>query len=114
MIVFAVTTDNTLKKEWLDSAFIFCGIGYLSFFLFPIIIFQQKVIFREYSRKTMRGIIIVLFYSEIVLFLEFLFTIFLSKNTPLICFSNPGVMFSFSCFERILTKWDKKHKEVVP
>jgi hypothetical protein len=104
LLVFAIKTDNSVKREWTDTAFILCGIGYLSFILFPILIIQSKFIFRKHSLKITQGIIIVLFYSEIVLYLQFIITAFFSKNAILFCFANPGVMFMYSCFEKVNKK----------
>jgi hypothetical protein len=108
MLIFAFKTNNSLKSELLDTAFILCCIGYLSFILFPILVIQHKFIVRRHSQKITRGIIIVLFYSEIILYLQFIVTVFFSKRASLFCFANPGVMFMFSCFEKVMQKWKCK------
>jgi hypothetical protein len=101
-LVFALTFDNDLKNEWLESAFVLSVIGYISIILSPIFIFQCKFIFRENSKKILHGIIIVLFYSEIVFIIQFIFIAIFSRNDPLFCFTNPGIIFMFSCLDKIL------------
>jgi hypothetical protein len=102
LIVFSVKDDNNLKGDWLDSAFILSGIGYLSFILFPIFILQSKLIFREKSKNIVHGIIIILFYSEIFFIFQFIFTVVSLRDDPLFWFANTGIIFTFSCFEKIL------------
>jgi hypothetical protein len=102
LIFFAFEDDNALKKQWLEGAFVLSGIGYLSFILFPIILLQCKLIFRDKSEKYLCGIIIILFYSEIIFIFQLLFTVVFSRDDPLFCYANTGAIFAFSCFKRLL------------
>jgi hypothetical protein len=110
VIVFALETDSVLKEDWMVSACILSSIGYLSIILLPIFIFQHKFIFREHSKKIIHGIIIMLFYSEILLIFHLIFTTVFSKTDPLFCFANTGAIFTFSCMEKILDKTNRDRK----
>jgi hypothetical protein len=96
LIIFYIKTDNNLEKEWLNSAFILSGIGYLSIILFPFFIFQKK------SEKVLHGIIIIVFYSEIFFIFQLIFTAIFSRDDILYCFANTGLIFTFSCFKKLL------------
>jgi hypothetical protein len=89
---------------------ILSSIGYLSIILLPIFIFQHKFIFRESSKKIIHGLIIILFYSEILLILHLIFITIFSKTGTLFCFANMGAIFTFSCMEKILGKTNRDKK----
>jgi hypothetical protein len=102
LVAFAFNDNNSLKKDWLDNAFILSGIGYLSFFIFPIFVLQCKLFLREKTENFLHGMIIILFYSEIIFIFHFLIIVVFSRKEPLFCFANTGIIFIFSCFEKII------------
>jgi hypothetical protein len=109
MIVFALETDSGLKEEWMASACGLTGVGYLSIIILPFGILQHKL-FGKHSKKIRRSLVIMLFYAEIFFIFHLIYITIFSKTDPMICFANTGVIFIYSCMEKILrnTNRDKK------
>jgi hypothetical protein len=109
MIVFALESDSALKEEWMENICVLTGAGYLSIIILPFGVLQQKL-FGKYSGKIRHSLIILLFYTEIFFIFHFIYITIFSKTDPMLCFANTGVIFIYSCMEKILCKINRDKK----
>ncbi|MDR1148292.1 MAG: hypothetical protein LBK66_06630 [Spirochaetaceae bacterium] len=109
MVVFALESDSALKEEWMANICVLTGAGYLSVIILPFGVLQQKL-FGKHSKKIRHSLIILLFYTEIFFIFHFIYITIFSKTDPMLCFANTGVIFIYSCMEKILCKINRDKK----
>lgn len=93
--------SSELFSFWWSFALIITMAGYLSILCIPIMLVQQKIIFRCSMEKYINWLLILLSISQLLGYVAFLKIILYKIEYPPVFFSTPSFMFVFLLVKKI-------------